>query len=407
MKKEREEAFLFSTFTEFNKCWRSGAKARVIMESFNGAAFVNFSAYLGHPEDVHYNSSPAEQKPSKRTRKKSAKKSKRDNERAAQFQKKKKEEAATALASNPVDKPTALMSGNLEFSFASPSREDLRNLSTSSRADNQGELENLRTNNEKEDSMVDIQGASTNPDEEDDFSSNISVPEEETSNSYYYEDIKMNSEEDEQGPSVHEDTDKKKSDNTKDETEECEEETKRDKELANQFRSSIDKDTDEVEDTEDECDDCSNVGSHSIDTLWYLTTHDDPRIVRYFVHRTGLSRHFLQSFKMSHKGHGLSSHIMGGDLECFTKHEKELIDKAYDYFEDLLSQDARGECNIQLVLGHNPTGLGIKSGDRDLFKGINALATGDSYRRRTATLGTSRISMSNSSKDICMQSAIF
>ena len=63
--------------------------------------------------------------------------------------------------------------------------------------------------------------------------------------------------------------------------------------------------------------------------------------------------------------------------------------------------------SLLFVLGHKPTGLGIKSGDRDLFKGINALATGDSYRRRTATLGTSRISMSNSSKDICMQSAIF
>ena len=192
MKKEREEAFLFSTFTEFNKCWRSGAKARVIMESFNGAAFVNFSAYLGHPEDVHYNSSPAEQKPSKRTRKKSAKKSKRDNERAAQFQKKMKEEAATALASDPVDKPTALMSGNFEFSFASPSREDLSNLSTSSRADNK-EIENLRTNNEKEDSMVDIQDASSPDPDEDDFSfNNISFPEEEITSSNYYEGGQQN-----------------------------------------------------------------------------------------------------------------------------------------------------------------------------------------------------------------------
>ena len=60
-----------------------------------------------------------------------------------------------------------------------------------------------------------------------------------------------------------------------------------------------------------------------------------------------------------------------------------------------------------LVPGHKPTGLGVKPGARELFNGIYALATGDSCRRRTATLGTQWISMSYSSNDICMQSAIY
>ena len=48
-----EGAFLFATFMEFNKCWRSGKKSRLIVESVNGFAFINFSAYLGHPESMH------------------------------------------------------------------------------------------------------------------------------------------------------------------------------------------------------------------------------------------------------------------------------------------------------------------------------------------------------------------
>ena len=142
MKKEREEAFLFSTFIEFNKCWRSGTKARVIMESYNGAAFVNPSAFLGYPDDVHFNPRPERQNPPKKPRKKSEKKVKRDNECAARFQSKKRkeeEEAATA-SSTPTDNPEASISSSpspgmesesvvttsdLAFSFASPVQETL------------------------------------------------------------------------------------------------------------------------------------------------------------------------------------------------------------------------------------------------------------------------------------------
>ena len=51
-----EGAFLFSTFMEFNKCWRSGKKSRLVIESnVNGFAFafINFSAFLGYPETLH------------------------------------------------------------------------------------------------------------------------------------------------------------------------------------------------------------------------------------------------------------------------------------------------------------------------------------------------------------------
>ena len=130
-----EKAFLSSTFREFNKCWGSGTKARVIMETFNGRAYVNFSAFLGHPDDVHFQPRPSEQNRQSKPRKKSAKKVKRDNERAAQFQKKKRKEeeaaaAATASSSDPVITPTTSysVSGDIKYSFTSPTREDLSNL---------------------------------------------------------------------------------------------------------------------------------------------------------------------------------------------------------------------------------------------------------------------------------------
>ena len=137
-----EDAFLFSTFCEFLKCWRSGKKARVIIESQRGHAFVNFSAYLGHPDDVHFKPRPTKRKPSGGPRKKSARKIKRDNERAARF---KEEESVTASPSTkPVDNPgvappgpspavtsspgaaSAMTTSSLVFSFASPVPENMR-----------------------------------------------------------------------------------------------------------------------------------------------------------------------------------------------------------------------------------------------------------------------------------------
>ena len=134
-----EAAFLFSTFKEFYKCWRSGTRARVFIESFNGQAFINFSAFLGHPGDAHFNPRPTKRNPSRGPRKKSEKKTKRDNDRAARFQqrKRKEEEAASASISKPVDNPEAIATSSpgaesemtfssQEFSFASPVPENLR-----------------------------------------------------------------------------------------------------------------------------------------------------------------------------------------------------------------------------------------------------------------------------------------
>ena len=131
-----EEAFLSSTFCEFIKCWRSGTKARVIIESMNGHAFVNFSAFLGYPDDVHSKSRPSKRKPSGGPRKKSAKKIQRDNDRAARYQERKREGAASAsnnseeavVMSSPGAESVMTLSG-LEFSFASPVPETLRQTS--------------------------------------------------------------------------------------------------------------------------------------------------------------------------------------------------------------------------------------------------------------------------------------
>ena len=84
-----EAAFMFSTFNEFCKCWKSGANARLFIESVKGKAFINFSAFLGYPDDAHLKPQRSKRNPSK-PRKKSARKIKRDNDRAARFQKQKK-----------------------------------------------------------------------------------------------------------------------------------------------------------------------------------------------------------------------------------------------------------------------------------------------------------------------------
>ena len=132
-----EEAFLSSTFREFIKCWRSGTKARVIIESVNGHAFVNFSAFLGYPDDVHVKPRPSKRKPSGGPRKKSAKKIQRDNDRAARYQERKRREGAVsasnnteeAVATSSPDAESAMTISGLEFSFASPVPETLRQTS--------------------------------------------------------------------------------------------------------------------------------------------------------------------------------------------------------------------------------------------------------------------------------------
>ena len=132
-----EASFLFSTFNEFYKCWRSGTNARLFIESVKGKAFINFSAYLGNPDDVHFKPWHSKRNPSKVQRKKSAKKIKRDNDRAARFQESKRKEEEAVSAPKSADKPEAIVTSSpgaesamtvsdLEFSFASPLSENLR-----------------------------------------------------------------------------------------------------------------------------------------------------------------------------------------------------------------------------------------------------------------------------------------
>ena len=98
----------------------------------NGKAFVNFSAFLGDPDDAHF-----KPRPSKGSRKKYDKKIKRDNDRAARFQDRKRKEGEAASVSKPAGDPEAmatsspgaesvLTASDLEFSFASPVPETLR-----------------------------------------------------------------------------------------------------------------------------------------------------------------------------------------------------------------------------------------------------------------------------------------
>ena len=116
-----EEAFLFSTFVEFNKCWRSGKKSRLVIESVNGFAFVNFSAFLGHPKTV-YEAPPEKNKPGRKSRKKSKKKTERDNERAARFQARKQQEkdaAASEASKNPLPTTSSPLTFQAEAASAS------------------------------------------------------------------------------------------------------------------------------------------------------------------------------------------------------------------------------------------------------------------------------------------------
>ena len=106
-----EEAFLQATFREFIKCWGSGKRARIFVESMNGGAYVSFSTFLGNPGAPHINprkfnmaastsGHPEGQHDSQNGgnphqtafKKKSKKKTERDNAHAAEFQRKKKKE---------------------------------------------------------------------------------------------------------------------------------------------------------------------------------------------------------------------------------------------------------------------------------------------------------------------------
>ena len=48
-----ESAFVFGSVLEFIKCWEAGSDSRLILETINGKAWVNFSCCLGRPHANH------------------------------------------------------------------------------------------------------------------------------------------------------------------------------------------------------------------------------------------------------------------------------------------------------------------------------------------------------------------
>ena len=96
--------------------------------------FVNFSAFLGHPETMHF--APGEKRSpqrysNKKPKKKSKRKTQRDNDRAARFQEKKRQEREAAVAEASPDSPpshsvpSAVSSPRVEFAFSEPAPADV------------------------------------------------------------------------------------------------------------------------------------------------------------------------------------------------------------------------------------------------------------------------------------------
>ena len=142
-----QEAFLYATFVELNKCWISGKSSRLFIETVKGNAFVNFSVFLGHPGNVHF--VPKNPQPAAAKKKvKSKRKTERDNLRAAQFQERKKKEMETAASAEateaeqadpsppplPPNTSSPVTQGpSHEFSFAEPV---LKNISSDMSVEN-------------------------------------------------------------------------------------------------------------------------------------------------------------------------------------------------------------------------------------------------------------------------------
>ena len=48
-----ESGFVFGSVMEFIKCWEAGSDSRLVLETINGRAWVNFSCCLGRPDANH------------------------------------------------------------------------------------------------------------------------------------------------------------------------------------------------------------------------------------------------------------------------------------------------------------------------------------------------------------------
>ena len=96
-----EAGFLQSSFVEFVKCWSMGTSSTFHVESRNGQAFLNFSAFLGQPRNVHFINKKS----------KSERKFQRDCERAAKHRAKCNESSSN---SSSLSTPLLKMKENLD-----------------------------------------------------------------------------------------------------------------------------------------------------------------------------------------------------------------------------------------------------------------------------------------------------
>ena len=191
-----EEAFLFASVSEFVKCWSSGKKSRLIIESVRGQAFIQFSAFLGNPKDDHSKARARARDRQPKPKQKSERKIQRDNARAAKFQERKKRE--TALTTSPVSSslqpsgqptvpttssPFRVEASSTSFHFSEPLPENLRESSSSETMRHTSSyfspMEEEREPNEMEPSSIFDQFPVTLGDSEDQVSHQTAAGEEE------------------------------------------------------------------------------------------------------------------------------------------------------------------------------------------------------------------------------------
>ena len=88
-----ESGFVFGSVLEFIKCWEAGADSRLVIESHNGRAWLNFSCSLGTPKASHV--VPKRQK--------SPRKEFKDNLRAAAYNEKVRGQSCSGESSDNTD----------------------------------------------------------------------------------------------------------------------------------------------------------------------------------------------------------------------------------------------------------------------------------------------------------------
>ena len=132
-----EAGFLQSSFVEFVKCWSMGTSSTFHVESRNGQAFLNFSAFLGPPRNVHFYD-----KQSKNS--KSERKAQRDRERAELYRDKINESTSSTASNSSSSTPVVKMKEKIILSLKEKINVDvnLEDASDVNESDFSNELQN-------------------------------------------------------------------------------------------------------------------------------------------------------------------------------------------------------------------------------------------------------------------------